>query len=40
MKRTVTAIAVGGLVAGGLFLAAGAANAMPSDTPAGRPTCT
>ncbi|WP_285477001.1 DUF4232 domain-containing protein [Amycolatopsis sp. NBRC 101858] len=35
MKRTGTALIVGGLAAGGLFLAAGAANAMPSDTPCG-----
>jgi hypothetical protein len=35
MQRIVSAIAVGGVVAGGLFLAAGAANAMPSDTPCG-----
>lgn len=35
MKRTATALIVGGLVGGGLFLAAGAANAMPSDTPCG-----
>jgi hypothetical protein len=35
MKRTGTAMIVGGLVAGGLFLAGGAANAMPSDTPCG-----
>lgn len=35
MKRTAIAMTVGGLVAGGLFLAGGAANAMPSDTPCG-----
>ncbi|MEU8631739.1 DUF4232 domain-containing protein [Amycolatopsis sp. NPDC048633] len=35
MKRTGTALIVGGLAAGGLFLTAGAANAMPSDTPCG-----
>jgi hypothetical protein len=35
MKRTGTAMIVGGLVAGGLLVAAGAANAMPSDTPCG-----
>ncbi|WIY05150.1 DUF4232 domain-containing protein [Amycolatopsis mongoliensis] len=35
MKRTVTALIAGGLAAGGLVLAAGAANAMPSDTPCG-----
>ncbi|MCR6481557.1 DUF4232 domain-containing protein [Amycolatopsis sp. OK19-0408] len=35
MKRTATALIVGGLTAGGLFLATGAANAMPSDTPCG-----
>ncbi|WP_329054485.1 DUF4232 domain-containing protein [Amycolatopsis sp. NBC_01488] len=35
MKRTAIAMTVGGLVAGGLVLAAGAANAMPSDTPCG-----
>lgn len=35
MKRTATALIVGGLAAGGLVLAAGAANAMPSDTPCG-----
>ncbi|MEV6648222.1 DUF4232 domain-containing protein [Amycolatopsis sp. NPDC051371] len=35
MKRTAIAMTIGGLVAGGLFLAGGAANAMPSDTPCG-----
>ncbi|MEV4144980.1 DUF4232 domain-containing protein [Amycolatopsis sp. NPDC049691] len=35
MKRTATALLTGGLVAGGLVLAAGAANAMPSDHPCG-----
>ena len=35
MKRLGTAMITGGLVAGGLFLAGGAANAMPSDTPCG-----
>ncbi|MFJ7211827.1 DUF4232 domain-containing protein [Amycolatopsis sp. NPDC098790] len=35
MKRTVTALLVGGFTAGGLVLAAGAANAMPSDHPCG-----
>ncbi|GAB3135977.1 hypothetical protein GCM10027258_09320 [Amycolatopsis stemonae] len=35
MKRTVAALIVGGLAAGGLVPAAGAANAMPSDTPCG-----
>jgi hypothetical protein len=33
MKRTGIALIVGGLAAGGLIVAAGAANAMPSDTP-------
>lgn len=35
MKRTATALIVGGLAAGGLVLAAGVASAMPSDTPCG-----
>jgi hypothetical protein len=35
MKRTGTAMIVGGLVAGGLLCATGAADAMPSDTPCG-----
>ena len=33
MKRTGTALIAGGLLAGGLVLAAGTANAMPSDHP-------
>jgi hypothetical protein len=37
MKRAGTALIVGGLVAGGLVLAGGAANAMPSDRPCGAP---
>ncbi|WP_439384069.1 DUF4232 domain-containing protein [Amycolatopsis lexingtonensis] len=35
MKRAGTALIVGGLAAGGLLLAGGAANAMPSDHPCG-----
>jgi hypothetical protein len=37
MKRAGAAMTVGGLVAGGLVLAGGAANAMPSDKPCGAP---
>ncbi|WP_370969127.1 DUF4232 domain-containing protein [Amycolatopsis sp. cg9] len=35
MKRAGTALIVGGLAAGGLLVAGGAANAMPSDHPCG-----
>ncbi|MEV6831453.1 DUF4232 domain-containing protein [Amycolatopsis sp. NPDC051102] len=35
MKRTGTALIAGGLLAGGLVLAGGTANAMPSDHPCG-----